>query len=289
MSASARTTASVYPAHAVWTAALGRVRRQRAVILGYHGVADCPRRDDEHMLQLRPAKFRAQLDMMVSAGFRFVTVAELAHHADGAPPPPGLSAVSFDDALRNNLTTALPILLELGIPATVYVPTDWLGGRSPWLGPDGDGAIMTADDLRELVRAGWELGVHTRTHADMSTLSYDDCRREIEDCCRVLSEISGTNVQTLAYPFGRYGPQAIEAARDAGLLAAVSTGSAGWKPYELPRAMIGAADPFAIVLLKMTGHAEPLLRHESALRVVRRATEHVRGRAGERRREPVSP
>lgn len=268
---------TVFRADVAWTAALRRLCRKRAVILGYHGVADCPRKDDEFMLQLPPAKFRAQLELMLSAGYRFVTVAELARRAAGRPPPPGWAAVSFDDAMRNVFTAALPILAELGIRATVYVPTEWLGRRSPWIGPCGDGAILTEDELRQLADAGWELGTHTSTHADLSRLDYGACRREIDASHGVLGAIAGERVQTLAYPFGRYGAAAIAAARDAGLLAAVATCSRSWEPYELTRAMIGSADPFPVVLLKLTDRSDRMLR-SPLLRLARRATEHIRER-----------
>ena len=87
-----------------------RIARRRSVILGYHGVARCPRSEDLFFLQVSPERFKAQIEMMLDAGFRFTTVAELARQAGGGSPPPGLAAVSFDDAMRNNLTTALPII-----------------------------------------------------------------------------------------------------------------------------------------------------------------------------------
>jgi peptidoglycan/xylan/chitin deacetylase (PgdA/CDA1 family) len=268
---------TAYRADIAWTAALRHLRNTRPVILGYHGIADCPRKDDEFMLQLPPAKFRAQLELMLSAGYRFVTVAELARRAAGRRPPAGLAAISFDDAMRSVLTAALPILTELGILATVYAPTDWLGRRSPWIGPGGDGTIMTEEELRRLAAAGWEVGTHTSTHADLSKLDYGACRREIDASCADLGTITGDRVQTLAYPFGRYGAPAIAAARDAGLRAAVATCSRSWEPYELTRAMIGSADPFPVVLLKLTDRFDRMLR-SAPLRLARRATEHVRER-----------
>lgn len=258
------------------------------MILGYHGVAECARKNDLFLLQLAPAKFRAQLEMMQAAGFRFVTVVELVREAGGGAPPPGLAAVSFDDAMRNLLTNALPILRELGIPATVYVPTQWLGGRNPWIGEGSGGAILTAEELRELHGAGWELGAHTLTHADLSQLDYDSCRREIEGSCEALARLTGATVRTLAYPFGRYGPTAIAAARDAGLLAAVTTGSGSWEPFELTRAMIGAADPFPIVLLKLIDRYEPLLS-SPPLRLVRRASKGARRWLGARGKADQAP
>jgi peptidoglycan/xylan/chitin deacetylase (PgdA/CDA1 family) len=258
------------------------------VILGYHGVADSARKDDLFMLQLPPARFRSQLLELLGAGFRFMTVTELALLADGREPPPGIAVVSFDDAMRNNVTTALPILRELGIRATVYVPTGWLGGHSPWIGPGGDGAIMTAEELRELVAAGWELGAHTLGHVDLSQLDYAAARQEIEASCTALARLSGAEIRTLAYPFGRYGPAAVAAARDAGLLAAVTTGSGKWDRYELTRAMIGPADPFPVTWLKLTDRYEPLLSGPP-MRFVRRTTKRLRGRLNARRDGEAPP
>jgi len=254
-----------------------RIARRRSVILGYHGVARCPRSEDLFFLQVSPERFKAQIEMMLDAGFRFTTVAELARQAGGGSPPPGLAAVSFDDAMRNNLTTALPIIQALGVTATVYAPTGWLGRRSPWIGPRGDGDILTAAELLELAKAGWEIGAHTMTHADLSVLDYAGCLREIQGSCDALRELTGRPVQTLAYPFGRYGPAALAAARDTGLLAAVTTGSASWDRLELTRAMIGSADPFAVVLLKLTDRYEPLLA-SPPMRTLRSASKRLRGR-----------
>jgi peptidoglycan/xylan/chitin deacetylase (PgdA/CDA1 family) len=259
-----------------WFGALQRIAQTRAIILGYHGVANCHRMRDPFLLSIGPAKFRVQLELMLAAGFRFVTVKELARLADGGPPPPGLAAVTFDDGMRSTLTNALPILRELGICASLYVPTGWLGGHTPWIRGE-EGTILNPEELLQLADAGWEVGTHTLTHADLSTLDYGTCRREIEDSCRALEQIVGNPVETLAYPFGRYGEAAVEAARTAGLRAALTTGSGSWRPFELTRAMIGAADPFPLLLLKMTDRYEPLLS-TIPLRALRSSSKLLRRR-----------
>jgi peptidoglycan/xylan/chitin deacetylase (PgdA/CDA1 family) len=269
--------------HRRWVGAFARVRRRRSVVLGYHGVAESRLRDDMSLLQVSPRRFRAQIELLVAAGFSFVTVAELARRADGGVPEPGLAAITFDDGMRNNRSEALPILQEYGIPATVYVTIGFLGGVSPWIGSQADGAIMEESELGELVAAGWELGAHTMTHADLSTLDYDAARKEIEDSRDALERIAGVGVQTFAYPFGRYGKAALQATQDAGLLAAVTTGSGSWEPYEMTRAMIGAIDPLPVVLLKLTDRYEPLLGR-APMRAARQASKRARALAGLLRR-----
>jgi peptidoglycan/xylan/chitin deacetylase (PgdA/CDA1 family) len=268
--------------------ALRPVCRRRSIVLGYHGVAESRLRDDLSLLQVSPARFRKQIEALLSAGFSFLTMAELARRAGGGTPEPGLAAITFDDGMHNNHAVALPILREYGIPATVYVTIGFIGGVSPWIGAQGDGAMMREPELHDLVAAGWELGAHTMTHPDLSTLDYDACRREIEESRDELRRIAGVDVETFAYPFGRYNREAVAAARDSGLLAAVTTGSGGWAPYEITRAMIGAIDPLPIVLLKLTDRYEPLL-DSPPLRLARRTSKRVRasirawGRGGRRR------
>lgn len=268
-----------------WRDALARICRQRSIVLGYHGVTEGRLRDDPSLLQLSPRRFSGQLELMVDAGFRFVTMAALARLADGATPPPGFAVVTFDDGMRNNHDVAMPILREYRIPATVYVTVGFIGGSSPWIGPAGDGAMMTAPQLRHLAAAGWELGAHTMTHPDLSTLDYAACRAEIERGRTALEEIGGTRVETFAYPFGRYGPEALAAVRDAGFLAAVTTGSGSWDRFEMTRAMVGAIDPLPVVLLKLTDRYEPLLRSGPA-RAARNASKRLRSGVARRRHRP---
>jgi peptidoglycan/xylan/chitin deacetylase (PgdA/CDA1 family) len=255
--------------------ALERIRRQRSVVLGYHGVAESPLREDLSLLQVSPSRFRRHMELLLAAGFSFVTLAELARRAGGGAPEPGLAAVTFDDGMRNNHTTALPILSEYGIPATVYVTIGFIGGESPWIGSGGDREMMDEHELRELAAAGWELGAHTMTHPDLSGLDYDACLKEIEDSRVELERIGGVRVETFAYPFGRYGPAALAAARDAAVIAAVTTGSGSWEPYEITRAMIGAIDPLPVILLKLTDRYEPLLQSPPA-RLARSASKRLR-------------
>jgi peptidoglycan/xylan/chitin deacetylase (PgdA/CDA1 family) len=265
----------------LWVGRVRRLRRSQSVILGYHGVTHSPLRHDLSLLLVSPSRFRAQIELLLEAGFTFVTVAQLAKLAAGGEPPPGYAAISFDDGMRNNYTTALPLLKSYGIVATVYVTIEFIDGVSPWIGAQGDNRMLSEDEIRALGREGWELGAHTMTHPDLATLDYDACRAEIERSRTALERIGGAPVETFAYPFGRYGPAALAAVRDSGLLAAVSTGRGSWNAYELRRTMIGAADPTALVVLKLFDRYEPLLGLP-AVAGLRAASKRVRAWARER-------
>jgi peptidoglycan/xylan/chitin deacetylase (PgdA/CDA1 family) len=117
------------------TPAARALARQRSLILSYHGVAESNAEVDPEFLRVPPDAFRGQLDVLLGAGFRIVTVAELAAaaRAAGGPPPPGLVALSFDDGMDDNHSNLLPILREYGVPASVYVTTGLIGQPNPWM------------------------------------------------------------------------------------------------------------------------------------------------------------
>jgi peptidoglycan/xylan/chitin deacetylase (PgdA/CDA1 family) len=248
-----------------------RLCRKRPVILAYHGVGRSSLAEDPYLLCVRPDRFRAQIEALLGAGYRFVTMTEFAGKMiDDGDRPTGYAVVTFDDGMQDNYEKALPLLSEYDIPATVYVLAGMIGKANPWMRPDLRQRMMTEAELRELVAAGWDLGAHSMTHPDMSTLPYDACLREMVDSKRTLEEVVGLPVDTFAYPFGSYCPAAVAAAQDAGFTAAVSTGKGDNRRYSLQRAMIGAADVFPIAFLKVAAVSEPMLSSRLATSLRRR-------------------
>ena len=265
-----------------WTPVLRRIAQRRSVILGYHGIGSAPAREDVFRLLVSPTQFELHLRLLSDAGFRFVTVAELAERLADGPPPPGLAAISFDDGMRDNHRTALPILKRFGIRATVYVVPGLLGGHSPWIAGGPAAEILNQAEIRTLADEGWEIGAHTMTHPDMTRLDYDECLSEVRDSCEALERLTGQKILTFAYPFGYYGPTALAAVRAAGLSAAVTIGSGSWSPLELTRAMVSAGDPLALIILKLTDRYEPLV-NSPALGLARRASRQLRSAIANRR------
>jgi peptidoglycan/xylan/chitin deacetylase (PgdA/CDA1 family) len=138
--------------------------------------------------------------------------------------------------------------------------------------------MMTDAELLDLHAAGVELGAHTVTHPNMEELSYEDCLQEMTESRDYLRELTGERVATFAYPFCKYGDDAVRAARDAGFDAAVTCQWRGsWQPYEMKRVMITGKDgppSFALKLWELYG---PLF-HSAAGRAARAGTRGARRR-----------
>jgi peptidoglycan/xylan/chitin deacetylase (PgdA/CDA1 family) len=261
-------------ATAAWRPALRALAERRSLILCYHGVAPSRASEDPEFLRVDPARFRAEVEMLLEAGFEFMTVADLAARAAGAPPPPGLAALSFDDGMDDNHAVVMPLLAEYGIPATVYVTTGMIGQPNPWISESA--RMMTREELLELHAAGFELGAHTVTHPDMSQLGREACAREIGESRALLEELTGTPVRTFAYPFCKYGPEALAAVEEAGFDAAVTCqGRGSWARYEMKRALITGKDGLPSFVLKAWDAYGPLF-HSPPGRAVRAGTRTAR-------------
>lgn len=262
-----------------------RVRATRSVVLAGHGVADLSPELDPENLCAHPDRFRRQLDLLLEAGFAFLTVSELVDRAGGGRPPPGLVALSFDDGMDNNHSVLLPILQALGLPATVYVATGLIGQPNPWIAAGVGARMMTADELRELAAAGVELGAHTVNHVDLADADAETCRREVAESRAQLEAIAGGPVRSFAYPFCRYGDAALAAVAEAGFANAVTClGNGSWAPLEVRRAMITGVDGTPAFLAKLADVYDPVFRSRAggwargATRLPRRAVGRLRDR-----------
>ena len=71
--------------------------------------------------------------------------------------------VTFDDGTTDWPATAMPVLVEFGVPATFYVATRFVDEQLPW--PDGAAPVSWAG-LAEMVSTGLAtIGSHTHSHA----------------------------------------------------------------------------------------------------------------------------
>lgn len=154
------------------------LNRKRLTVLLYHGVTDKPASAHLDNLHVPARQFHRQMAWLRRKynPVSLEQVVDALHGACELPSRPLL--VTFDDAYRNNLDQAWPILRELNIPITLFVPTDFLDNPQsywaeelewriasttaicvPWLGdvlwlrtPGGRQPVFKriCDDLRDL-------------------------------------------------------------------------------------------------------------------------------------------
>ena len=235
--------------------------------LVYHAVGEVSPRRDPHGLFVRPEDLRWQLERLIAWGYETVTFGELARKASEGTAR-GYVALTFDDGYVNNLEVLAPLLSEYSATATVFVVSGWFGQPhpvTPWE------RILTKEEVGELHRSGIEIGSHTRTHPDLSSIPFDSALAEWRDSKAQLEDATGAPVTVAAYPFGLAGPDAVHACREAGYLAAGRTsGNGAWnKPHDLPRQDMDSWSTGVGMWLKRTDRYEDLMRFKG-MRAFRR-------------------
>lgn len=189
---------------------------------------------------LSRADFAAFLDDLKAHGYRTLT---LAATLQGAPPRRGV-VLTFDDGCRCFRDHAFPELQARGMTATLFVVSRELGGTNRWDRDAGERSeeLLGAGDLRRLAAAGIEIGSHGRHHRDLTALSDEELREELQGSRSDLEALLDTPVRTFCYPYGHVDGRVRDAARDAGYLAAVSIhaqpGARPDDPWALPRMII---------------------------------------------------
>lgn len=244
-----------------------RFARQAFLVLCYHSVS----RDWEHALSVTPDAFREQVTSLARCG-----VAPVSAEALSAGERRGLH-VTFDDAYKDILG-ALPLLDELGLPATIFVSSAFADeGRPlavPELAADAEAhpellATMSWDELREVAARGVEIGAHTVSHPHLTRLTDEELDRELSDSKQRIEDELGRPARLLAYPYGEHDARVHDAVRRAGYAAAFAQwpGSSLSNAFALPRVSFYRGESLRRVTLKTT----PLGRGIASLR------ERIRG------------
>src|SRR5437867_6333889 len=115
-------------------------------------------------------------------------------------------AITFDDGYRDNYECAAPILQTMGLPATFFVATRFIGTDIvAWWDKDLSArqTWMSWDQVISLSREGFEVGSHTCSHVDLGTASRDDAWHEILDSRLELEQRLSAPVTLFSSTYGR--------------------------------------------------------------------------------------
>ncbi len=158
------------------------------------------------------ADFEAKIKYLTSIG-SFLTADEVLAVIRGENPlDKCYFHLSFDDGFRNIITNARPILCELGVPATFFVPTSIISAddesvRHYCLNVTNYSGVIemaTWDDLAKAQDQGLAIASHTRTHARFSEISGSAAKLEDEifGSKADLEKHLGRPCPYISWPFG---------------------------------------------------------------------------------------
>lgn len=160
-----------------------------APILLYHHIVDM---DAQNRYNVSTSMFNAEMQALQQWGYTSITVSTLAdaiRNGGSLPEKPVL--ITFDDGDIDVYNNAFPIMKQYGYVGTFYIVANRIGSDQ----------FVNADQIKEMYDAGWEIGSHSFTHADMGA-DHSVIRHEGYDSRATLQEKLGIPISTFAYPFG---------------------------------------------------------------------------------------
>ena len=179
--------------------------------------------------------------------------------------PPGVVTFTFDDGLRSQYDLALPLLVDYGVPGTLFVVSDFADTADAASGLKTGKAqvFMTWDEIRAYQAAGWEIGSHSATHPHLSEHAPDRITAEIETAAQRIAEETGRRPAAFAPPYGDFDARSLEIAmrrHSSHVLAWDETGTGN---------RIASLDPARIVRLEVGSDMAPEIACAEVLRAAR--------------------
>jgi peptidoglycan/xylan/chitin deacetylase (PgdA/CDA1 family) len=173
----------------------------RLTVLAYHQIKD----PADDCSTVGPAAFHEQMQYLKQQ-YQVLPLGEAVTVAGVRGWSGRVVAITFDDGYLDNATIAAPILRSLGLPACFFVATDMVGSRRPFPHDLAQGRRgqehMTWQQLRALVREGFEVGSHTCGHVDLGVTSTLQAERELRASRLRLEQELNTPIRLFAFPYG---------------------------------------------------------------------------------------
>ncbi len=171
-----------------------RWRRNRLLILCYHGISAA----DEHLwdptLYMSPVDFERRLAILKRNGCTVLPLGEALERLRARDLPPKSAVITFDDGASDFYTQAWPLLRAYGFPVTVYLTTYYCEDNRPvfnttasyllWKGRGRELKFdvplgLRTDDSR---RAGWQSLLSYAAEKGLSAAEKDELLQRLAEC-----------------------------------------------------------------------------------------------------------
>ncbi|NLV73530.1 MAG: polysaccharide deacetylase family protein [Chloroflexi bacterium] len=196
----------------------GQIRSVRVPILMYHYISELPPDADKWRVDLTvsPENFESHLRWLSENGYQSITLADLLMALQtGAPLPEKPIIITLDDGYRDAYVHAFPLLKQYNMRATVFVITSLLD--------ENNVDFLSWDMATEMSAAGIDIESHTVYHPDLRDSDYERLRHELVESRLAIEAHTHIPSRFLCYPSGLYNPDVMQAVRESGYWAGITT------------------------------------------------------------------
>ena len=206
--------------------ALGDAKRIK--VLRYQRIVDDKELSAKHWSCLFVLDFRRQLELLERWGYTTITFNDYRLFLKGELNLPRKPVVlTFDGAYLDNYRIMFPTLQKAGATAVVFSHGDRHIQEDVWNAEAGAprGRMMDEQHMLELHAAGFEIGSHSMTHANLETMPAHKVSEEIVRSRILLEILLNAPVLSFAYPFGILDARIKQMVAEAGYTVACCTDS----------------------------------------------------------------
>jgi peptidoglycan/xylan/chitin deacetylase (PgdA/CDA1 family) len=111
-------------------------------------------------------------------------------------------SLAFDDGVASQYELAFPAMRERGLAGTLYVIANGSGSFEAE-------RLMTLQQAAEMQSAGWEIGSHGLTHANLTAVSLGEAEDELRLSKETLGS-AGFSVSSFAFPYSSYSSEVLD-------------------------------------------------------------------------------
>ena len=171
--------------------------------------------------------FAKQMEYLKNNGYYTIHLSDLMEFLNYKTAIPSKSVIiTLDDGYRSNYEFAYPLLKRYGYTATLFIYTDFI---------EASGNAITWKQLRELKAAGFEIGSHSISHADLTKklphendpMYWGRITKEFIDSKKIIDRKLNQDTQFFAYPYGNYNQQILNLFPQAGYKLGLSIRTGG--------------------------------------------------------------
>jgi peptidoglycan/xylan/chitin deacetylase (PgdA/CDA1 family) len=154
--------------------------------------------------------FAKQLEYLKNNGYHTIHLSDLMEFLNYKTAIPSKSVIiTLDDGYRSIYEFAYPLLKRYGYTATLFIYTDFI---------EASGNALTWHQLRKLKAAGFEIGSHSISHADLTKkLPYENDQtywsritKEFINSKAIIDRELNQDTQFFAYPYGNYNQRILD-------------------------------------------------------------------------------
>lgn len=177
------------------------------VILSYHSVAT-----DTWRFSVNEQTIKKQITYL-KKNFDIISLKTLVAYLQGKHAITKPSVVlTFDDGYKD-IVKLKPFFKEQKITPTLFVLSNPKNPNLKEMGTKRE--FLTIKDIQSLKKEGWEIGSHSATHANLTTISRQQLEEEVVGSKRELEDKLGFPINYFAYPRGKYNKNVVRLVKKA--------------------------------------------------------------------------